>query len=167
MIIVMITAKWEPCVVYLQIICVAMMWYPIHAINLNLLQVKGRSDLFFRLEVIKKVMLTLVMCVTIPIGVLAMCWGMIFTSVVSLVINTYYTGKLIHVGFMRQMRDLTPVLFASFAMGGMVYALTLVINSVYLQLILGIPAGVAVYLGISVAFKFPELKEVIGMVRKG
>lgn len=167
MIIVMITAKWEPCVVYLQIICVAMMWYPIHAINLNLLQVKGRSDLFFRLEVIKKVMLTLVMCVTIPIGVLAMCWGMIFTSVVSLVINTYYTGKLIHVGFIRQMRDLTPVLFASFAMGGMVYALTLVINSVYLQLILGIPAGVAVYLGISVAFKFPELREVIGMVRKG
>ena len=95
-----------------------------------------------------------------------MCWGMIFTSVVSLVINTYYTGKLIHVGFIRQMRDLTPMLFASFAMGEMVYALTLVINSVYLQLILGIPAGVAVYLGISVAFKFPELREVIGMVRR-
>lgn len=95
---VVITAKWDACVPYLQIMCFAMMWYPIHAINLNLLQVKGRSDLFLRLEIIKKVVGVSVMCVTIPLGVKAMCYGMIFTSVNALLINTYYTGKLINVG---------------------------------------------------------------------
>ncbi len=46
--------KWIFCAVLLQIICFSMMWYPIHAINLNLLQVQGRSDLFLRLEIIKE-----------------------------------------------------------------------------------------------------------------
>lgn len=166
MVIIMITEKWEPCVIYLQIISIAMMWYPIHAINLNLLQVKGRSDLFLRLEIIKKVIVTMVMIVTLQIGVLAMCWGMIFTSLFSLVINTYYTGKLINVGFILQIKDLSSILLASTIMGICVYGLTLIIPNLYIQLIVGIIVGVAIYLGVSIVFKFPELTELISIIKK-
>ena len=121
---VVITSKWDACVPYLQIICFAKMWYPIHAINLNLLQVKGRSDLFLRLEIIKKVVGVSVMCVTIPLGVTAMCFGMVFTSINALIINTYYAGKLIKVGYFTQMRDLLPIVFISLLMGACAYAST-------------------------------------------
>ena len=90
-----------------------MMWYPIHSINLNLLQVKGRSDLFLRLEIIKKCLGVAMICVTVPFGIVAMCWGSVVNSIIALIINTHYTGKLIQVGFLRQMRDLctdTPLL---------------------------------------------------------
>ena len=72
---VAIGEQWEFCAVLLQIICFSMMWYPIHAINLNLLQVKGRSDLFLRLEIIKKILGISVLCVTAPFGLVCMCYG--------------------------------------------------------------------------------------------
>lgn len=160
LIITMITAKWEACVVYLQVICLAMMWYPIHAINLNLLQVKGRSDLFLRLEVVKKVMGITVMCITIPMGVLAMCCGMVVTSMISLVINTYYTGKLIHVGFIRQMGDLMPILVAALATGAMAYICSSFFSNEPIKLAVGVIVGIITYLSISIVFKFNELNEI-------
>lgn len=67
--------KWMFCAVLLQIICFSMMWYPIHAINLNLLQVQGRSDLFLRLEIIKKSIGVIILFLTIPLGLKIMCLG--------------------------------------------------------------------------------------------
>ena len=66
------------------------MWYTIHAINLNLLQVEGRSDLFLKLEIYKKLLGVVVLCVTIPMGLVAMCWGAVVSSLLALVLNTYY-----------------------------------------------------------------------------
>ena len=109
----LVTDKWAECVPYLQVLCFSLMWFPVHAINLNLLKVKGRSDLFLKLEIIKKIIATIVVVFSVPSGVLGMCVGAIFTSVFCLVVNTYYTGKLIHVGFLRQMLDLTPTLLLS------------------------------------------------------
>ena len=75
-----LTEKWIGVVILLQILCFSYMWYPVHAINLNLLQVKGRSDLFLRLEVIKKIMITVMLCVSIPLGVVAICVGTVINS---------------------------------------------------------------------------------------
>ena len=94
-----LTDKWEGCIYLLQIVCFSMMWYPIHAINLNLLQVKGRSDFFLKLEIIKKIQGVTILCVTIPMGIVVMCYGQIVGSLLSLVYNTYYTKKLIGYGY--------------------------------------------------------------------
>lgn len=166
LIITMITAKWEACVTYLQVICFAMMWYPIHAINLNLLQVKGRSDLFLRLEIIKKVIGVTIMCITIPLGVLAMCCGMACSSLICLIVNTHYTGKLINVGYVKQMGDLLPVFAASLATGALAYAATLPFALQPLKLGIGFVVGTAVYIAISVIFKFPEFQEIKNIVLK-
>ena len=143
---VVLTDKWAGCIILLQIICFSMMWYPIHSINLNLLQVKGRSDLFFRLEIFKKVIGVAIMCVTIPKGIIWMVSGGIFNSLVALVINTYYTGKLINIGYLRQMGDLLPIWGVSFFMWLLVHATILITSNVYIQLPIGIITGVIVYL---------------------
>ena len=108
-----LTDKWSGIIILLQIICFAYMWYPIHAINLNLLQVKGRSDLFLKLEVIKKILTTIMLVVAVPLGIIAICISKIVNSLIALIINTYYTGKLINVGFVSQMKDLYPILLNS------------------------------------------------------
>lgn len=143
---IVLTSRWEGCVLYLQIICFALMWYPIHAINLNLLQVKGRSDLFLRLEIIKKIIGVCILCVTIPLGITAMCVGMVAASLLALFINTFYTGKLINVGYIRQMSDLSPILFNSFIMGGIVFISIQFIHNVYWELIIGLFIGVMYYI---------------------
>ena len=143
---VILTDKWKGCIILLQIVCFSMMWYPIHAINLNLLTVKGRSDLFFRLEIFKKVCGVCVMCVTIPHGIIWMVSGGIVSSMIALVINTYYTGKLINVGYLRQMGDLLPIFGISFFMWLVIHVFLWLTSNIYIQLPLGIFAGLLVYI---------------------
>lgn len=161
---VLLTDKWEGCIVLLQIMCFALMWFPIHAINLNLLQVKGRSDLFFRLEVIKKIVGVLIMCVTIPNGILWMVSGSIVSSMISLVINTYYTGKLINVGYIKQMGDLLPIFGVSFAMWVIVRFSLLLSSNLYAQLIIGIFIGLIVYLIEAKILLKSEWEEILDMI---
>ena len=161
-----IGSQWEICAILLPIICFSMMWYPIHSINLNLLQVKGRSDLFLRLEIIKKLLGVLVICITAPWGLVVMCYGSIVSSLIALVINTYYTGKLIHIGFFKQMRDLVPTLLLAFAMFILIRIINVYIDSIYLQLVIGTVFGLVFYLGCSFLFRFKELEELISLVRK-
>lgn len=163
---VMITSKWDGCVGFLQILSLAMMWYPIHAINLNLLQVKGHSDLFLRLEIYKKIFGVLILICTIPLGVTAMCWGLVVGSVFSLVMNTYYTGKLIKVGFFMQMKDLLPTLVNSVVMGGIAYYIVNKIDNSIISLIAACCTATLFYLGTSYALKLPELKEVILIIKR-
>lgn len=163
---VVITAKWDACVPYLQIICFSMMWYPIHAINLNLLQVKGRSDLFLRLEIIKKVVGVSVMCVTIPLGVTAMCFGMVFTSINALFINTYYTGKLINVGYLTQMKDLLPIIFISLLVGACAYASTWLFSTEWIKLFMAVVIGGIMYLILSNFFAKDEYIEVMNVIKR-
>lgn len=156
---IVLTPKWEGCSFYLQIICFALMWYPIHAINLNLLQVKGRSDLFLRLEVIKKIVGVCIMCITIPLGITALCVGMVVSSFIALFINTFYTGKLMDIGYLKQMRDLLPVLINSLLMGGVVFISIQFITNDVLKLIVGGIIGVLFYILSSYIFTRAELAE--------
>lgn len=163
---VMIGKKWEFSAYLLQIICFAMMWYPVHALNLNLLKVKGRSDLFLNLEIIKKIIGVCILCISVPMGIVAVCYFRIFSSMLGLFINTYYTGKLINVGYLKQMRDIAPTLLLSMVMWGIVLYIIQFIPNIYIQLIVGIIVGSTIYLVGSYLFKFPELKEVLVMYKE-
>ena len=161
---ILLTDKWSGCVVLLQIICFQMMWYPIHAINLNLLTVKGRSDLFFRLEIFKKIMGVCIMFITIPHGIIWMVSGGIVSSMLSLIINTYYTGKLINVGYFKQMGDLLPIFGVSFIMWLIVHAIISLSSNLYCQLVLGISLGAIVYLIGAKIFLKVEFNDALSMV---
>lgn len=166
LVITMITAKWESCIILLQIICFSMMWYPIHAINLNLLQVKGRSDLFLRLEIIKKVIGVSILAFTLPRGLIVFCCGTIVSSMISLIINTYYTGKLIKVGYFVQMGDLLPIFALGIVMFGAVHLVNYFISDMLLQIVCGMLVGGVIYLGGAYIFRFNELDEVKYMLNR-
>lgn len=156
---VLYTDVWIYAAALLQIIVFAGMWYPIHAINLNLLQVKGRSDLFFRLEIIKKILGVTMLCITVPIGLEAMCYGNIVNSIIALVINTHYTGKLLNLGFLTQMKDLLPSLALSIAMFVACKMLSTALGNGFLSLSISIVAGIVLYAGGAILFRFPEFKD--------
>lgn len=162
----LLTDRWVGAIYLLQIVCFAMMWYPIHAINLNLLQVKGRSDFFLKLEVIKKIQGVIVLCATIPLGIVAMCYGRIFGSLLSLVWNTYYTRKLIGYGYWAQMRDLLHILVHALVMGVIVWGVVQWTGPLWLQLVAGIVVGAIYYTVGAYLLRFDELRELVSLVRK-
>ena len=162
---VVIGEKWIFSAYLLQILCFSLMWNPVTVLNLNLLQIKGRSDLFLRLEIIKKTISVIILCISIPLGIVAMCYLLILSTLIALIINTYYTGKLINVGFFIQMRDIAPTLLLSIFMFGVVLLSIHFISNIYIQLVIGIIIGTTIYIGGSYLLKFPELKEVLVMYK--
>jgi teichuronic acid exporter len=161
-----LTEKWEGSIILLQIVCFSMMWYPIHAINLNLLMVKGRSDLFFRLEVIKKIYGLMMLCCTLPFGLVIFCCGGIVSSIFSLIVNTYYTGKLIRIGFIKQMKDLIPILINSLVMGTLCLLVQQLFDSNLVKLLVAIFTGGVYYLASNYLMSSTELKELITIIRR-
>lgn len=165
-IIVLITDKWAASIPYLIVICFSVMLRPIQVLNLNLLKVKGRSDLVLKLEVIKKIIFLVVILFTMNFSVMAMCIGGVLSSHIALFINTYYTGKLINVGYFVQMKDLLPSFLFSFTMGLLVYGSTFVFYNMFVQLIVGIVIGVTYYYLVSVIFKSHELEYIKLILRE-
>lgn len=154
---VLYTEVWIFSASLLQIVVFSGMWYPIHALNLNVLQVKGRSDLFLRLEVIKKIMGVTMLCVTVPLGLKAICYGGVVTSIIALFINTHYTSKLLDLSFWKQLRDIWPSLLLALVMYLVCTILTMLLGDGIVSLIAGVGAGVLVYAGGAYVFKFKEL----------
>lgn len=104
----LLTDKWIDAVIYLQVFCYALMFDHICAINLNLLYVKGKTNLVLRLEVIKKSVAFIILISSIPFGVFAICLSQVIYTQIAVYINTYYTGKLFNLGYFKQLRDYIP-----------------------------------------------------------
>ncbi len=159
-VITMITAKWEPCVILLQIMCFTFMFQPTQILNVNLLQVKGRPDLALRIEIIKRVIGAIAFIyAAINLTLVGLCITDFCYTMFALVVNTYYTGKLINVGYFRQMKDLMPSLILSLIMFGTILFTNTLTNNMIAQILIGGTVGVVIYLGGSYLMKYPELEE--------
>lgn len=160
-----ITEKWAPSIILLVILCFGNMWPPISALNLNLLQIKGRPELFLRLQVVQKVLGVLMLFLAIPFGLTVLAAGMALVAFFCVILNTYYTGRLIHVGYLMQMRDMLPSLLGSLSMGVVVVAATWFIPNMLVQLAVGIPLGMAYYIGVAKLFRSKELDYIVQLLR--
>ena len=158
--------KWRFTATLIIPLSFTMMWYPIHAINLNLLQVKGRSDLFLRLEIIKKIIGVTVLVLSIPFGLLFMCYAGIVTSIICLVINTYYTGKLIQVGLLMQMKDLMGILISSLVVFAVSFLVSYYVTSNLQCVILASIVGAALFALLSYLFNNNDVKYLLTMIKK-
>ncbi|HIF9263985.1 TPA: lipopolysaccharide biosynthesis protein [Photobacterium damselae] len=137
--------EWQSAAELMTILCLGYMLYPIHAINLNLLQVKGRSDLFLRLEIIKKVIITIVLVFTIPMGIKAICIGMAIQSYLVLIVNTYYTGKLSSLTMLKQFKALISIWLLTFGCAAFASIWYLIICNNIIQLCLIIITALSLY----------------------
>ncbi|MBW8015848.1 MAG: lipopolysaccharide biosynthesis protein [Planctomycetes bacterium] len=160
-VLLLLTDKWAESIPYLQLLCLVGLMYPIHSINLNLLMAKGRSDLFFRLEIIKKALIVISIFVTYRWGISAMIWGQIIVSIAGLYINTFFTARMIDYPIMEQLWDMTPYLFAAVLMGAVVYSLKYVpFESVLSLFLTQAIVGVVVYIGLCRIFRLSAFEEI-------
>ncbi len=108
LIITLIGEQWRQSIIYLQLLCFVGMMYPLHALNLNMLNVQGRSDLFLKLEVIKKIMAVPVILLGVFYGITAMIAGMIVNNFIAYYLNSYWSGRLIQYPITEQLKDVLP-----------------------------------------------------------
>lgn len=123
MVLVLIGEKWEPSVLYLQLLCISGMLYPLHALNLTILKVRKRTDLYLRLEIIKKILVAPVIAVGLLYGITAMIVAMIVNAFAAYYLNSYYSGMLIDYPWRKQVKDILPSLLIASAVSGLVYLL--------------------------------------------
>lgn len=156
MIRLLITEKWLPCVPYLRIFCITFIFYPIHTTNLNAIKAMGRSDLFLKLEIAKKIMGLAVLLSTMWISVEAMAYSLLLVSLLSQIINTWPNRKLMNYSYLAQLRDIMPSIALSAVMALAVSCLTMLGLNDLLTLVLQILLGVVIYLAGSVIFRLEE-----------
>jgi len=169
LILVLIGEKWLPAVAFLQIICFAGMLYPLHAINLNMLMVKGRTDLFLKLEIIKKVIAVIPIGFGIFYGIEFMLWGSVFISFVAYFLNSHYAAMLINYSTWSQIKDIFPAFLVSLFVAAAMWSITLLNFSIWmtlpLQCILGLIMAIVIY-GIIKLPEYIELKQIMISVIK-
>ncbi len=163
-IVVLIGDKWLPVVPLFQILCVGAFFEPLNQLNLNVLYVKGRTNLVLKLEIIKKPVAFVLLFATIPLGLKWICVGQSLYGFIAYCINCYYTGKYLDLGLLKQMRTNLPIMFNSFVMGLLCYCCLFLFESLSLQLIGGFLMGGISYLFIAYKAKdesFFDLKNIV------
>lgn len=153
------TEKWLPAVPYFQILCINGLLLPLHNYNLNILTVKGRSDLYLKLEITKRVFMIIVILISFQFGIIGLVWGLAFYSIIIYFINTYYSGKFIDYPAWEQLRDIMPIIIISAISGILVFFLDRQFYNLpdILRLIIGVSSGILIYLFLAKVFNFQSL----------
>lgn len=162
---IIIGSKWTFAASLITPLCFSMMWYPIHAINLNLLQVKGRSDIFLKIEVIKKIIGISILMISIPFGLTIMCWLRILTALISLAINTYYTGILIDWGFWEQFKSYLKSLVLSILLFVIIIVSISFFTDQFVKLSVGILSGASFFFLSIFLLNFKEIAEIKSLLK--
>lgn len=160
MVLVLIGEQWLPCVPFLQIICLQMMLYPLHSLNLNMLQVQGRSDLFLKLEIIKKIIAIGPLLLGIYINIYWMLGGSVLIGIISYYLNAFYSGPFLNYSIKEQVKDILPSFLVAVVMAVPIYAMSFILMNPYILLPLQIVVGAIIAITICEVAKLPEYLEI-------
>jgi teichuronic acid exporter len=164
---VLLSAKWADSVPWLQLLCLVGATHPFQALQLNVLKAVGRSDLFFNLEVLKKILTVIAIAITYRWGVVGMIWGQIVLATISYYINSYYVIRLVHYSLKEQLADLAPYAAVSALMGVGVYAVRFVpLPGEALVLLTEVLLGTLLYVVLSYGFGLPAFLEAAHAARE-
>ncbi|WP_338407188.1 lipopolysaccharide biosynthesis protein [uncultured Flavobacterium sp.] len=165
-VILLLTEKWVSLIPLLQWMVFARIFFPMSALNMNLLNAVGRSDLFLKVDLYKLPLTILAMVITIPLGIKAMIIGHVVTSALAFLINAYLPGKFYGYGPIQQLKDMVPFFIATIGMAISVFIMSNFIDNLVAQLFLGPLLGLVTYLFICWLLKLEELIEVWELVLK-
>ena len=160
-----LTDKWLQCVPFLRIFCITYMFYPIHTANLNAIKAMGRSDLFLKLEIVKKIVGMTLLLSTMWFGVMAMAYSLLLSSVLSQIINSWPNRKLLNYRYLDQLKDIFPGILLAVFMGCCVNLVDLLHLSNAVTLLIQIPMGAVVYIGLSAALRLESYEYLMGIIR--
>lgn len=165
LVMILLTDKWLPCVPFLQIFCAVYAFMPIHTANLQAINALGRSDIFLKLEIIKKIMGLSILAVTVFYGVYAIALGGALGGIISTFINAYPNKKLLNYSYVEQWKDIMPSLLLSLVMGAVVYSLKWLGMAVWSTLIVQVCVGVILYVGMAWMFKLECFRYLVTTAR--
>ena len=160
-----LTDKWLPCVPFLRIFCITYMFYPIHTANLNAIKAMGRSDLFLKLEIAKKVVGMALLLSTMWFGVMAMAYSLLIGTVTGMIINSWPNRKLLNYSYLEQMRDILPGIALAVFMGFCVNLVSLFHLPNVATLLIQIPLGALIYIAASAVLHLESYEYLMGMIR--
>lgn len=161
-----LTDKWLFSVPFMRIFCMSYVLYPVHTANLNAIKAMGRSDIFLKLEIFKKVLGLIMLLISMWFGVTVIAWCLFLTSLLSQLINSAPNKRLLNYGYLEQLKDMLPNLACAAAMALGVYSLQFLGLGAAVTLVLQIGAGVVLYLALSVVFHLGSFRYVLDMVRE-
>jgi O-antigen/teichoic acid export membrane protein len=161
----LLTEKWIASVFYMRIFCFSFALYPIHIANLNAIKAMGRSDLFLKLEIIKKAIGLVALLMTMWISVEAMAYSLLVTGVIGQVVNSWPNKKLMQYGYLEQIKDIFPSILLSLGMGTVVYLVQWLALPDFATLCIQVPLGIVLYVVGSKLFKFQEFEYLLGTLK--
>ena len=160
-----LTEKWLPCVPFLQIFCITYMFYPVHTANLNAIKAMGRSDLFLKLEIAKKIVGMILLLSTMWFGVMAMAYSLLVSMITSLIINSWPNRELLKYSFKEQIIDIFPSIALAVAMGIVVSFVDKLGFSSALTLLIQVPTGAIIYLIGSMLLHLDSFEYLLGIMK--
>lgn len=161
----LLTEKWLGCVVFLRIFCVSYLFYPIHTSNLNAIKAMGRSDLFLKMEIMKKLLGMIFVVSTMFISVEAMAYSLLINTLCSTIINSFPNKKLLQYSWFEQMKDILPNIGLALLMGVPVLLMQYLPLPTIVVLILQVIAGAAIYIGLSALLKLEIFTYLLNLVK--
>ncbi len=162
---IVLTDKWLPATFFLRVFCFTYAFYPIHTANLNAIKAMGRSDLFLKLEVIKKVVSIAALVSTMFISVEAMALALPITSILGQIINSWPNRKLLDYSYKAQLLDMFPQIGLSLVMGVMVYVIQFLRLSDMTTLLIQVPLGALIYIAGSKLLHIDSYEYVKGLIK--
>ena len=162
---IILTDKWLPAVKLMQLLCFSYALWPIHTINLQAISAMGRSDIFLKLEVIKKVVGVIALVISIPLGIVWMAGIKVITSIISTFINAYPNKKLLNYSYLEQIKDISGSFIISIIMLVAIYVMNYIKINIYLLLMMQIIIGVLIYIGISYLTKNESFNYIVNMLK--
>jgi len=162
----LLTEKWLPCVPYMQIFCVMYAFYPLHTANLNAIKAMGRSDIFLKLEIIKKLISTVLLVAAVSFGVYAIALSQLLSCLIAMAVNAWPNRKLLGYSLLSQLKDILPPAALALVMGVCVWCVGLLGLSDLPMLALQILLGVLVYAALSALLKVDSFMYLLGFLRR-
>ena len=149
----LLTEKWLPCVPFLRVFCLSFALWPIHTSNLQAINAMGRSDIFLKLEIIKKILGILIICFTVRYSPLIMAFGILMSGILSTFINASPNKKLLNYSYLEQIKDILPSLLLSIIMGILIYPIIFLRFSDIITIFLQVMLGAIIYVALSYLLK--------------
>ena len=162
----LLSEKWLPAAPFMSILCIAYMWDPIMRFNWQLLNVKGRSDLSLKAEIIKKIAAFFILLASIPWGMNAICWGLLVYSLFDMLIISFFVRKIYPFDLRKEIKELYSIGISSLLMGLFIYVSLRLTLILVLRLVIGIVVGGLSYSFFCYLFKVKEFEFIKQIIKK-
>lgn len=166
LVVFLLTDKWLPCVPYIRIFCFTYGLWPIHTANLQAINAVGRSDLFLKLEISKKIVGMVAILVSMNYGPLVMAYSLVVTDLIATVINAFPNKELLNYGYFEQIKDMMPSFVIALVMALIIYPIQNLDFSNIITIIIQVLLGASIYITLAILTKQKSLTYLLGLIEK-